>query len=112
MKGIPPSYGSKVQRSLEWDSNFATFSFLFFSNIIKWSTFFIDFSGHHFKRESARSISSDLPYDINSIMHGSSKMFSKNGRKTLILKKKYRPGKLGSSTMSQLDIQKLNRLYR
>ncbi|GAA6226935.1 high choriolytic enzyme 1-like [Lates japonicus] len=69
-----------------------------------------DFKGRqkNFKVKSGNTL--NLPYDLNSIMHYGQFFFSADGSPTVLSKQG--GGQMGQRThLSQLDVQRLNRLY-
>ena len=64
------------------------------------------------KRESNIIDTFNLPYDYKSIMHYESRTFSKNGGNTITkLDGTVPPGDFGGNQLTDLDIEKINRLY-
>jgi hypothetical protein len=64
------------------------------------------------KREPNIVDSFNLPYDYKSIMHYQSRTFSKNGGNTITkLDGTVPPGDFGGNQLTNIDIEKINRLY-
>lgn len=67
---------------------------------------------HNFNKYNGDTVSDfDIEYDYNSVMHYSSKGFSKNGKSTLVPKDPN--AEIGQRiALSRRDIEKLNRMYK
>ena len=77
---------------------------------IHWQNILSGYDDNFARYSRAEVTTLSLPYDTGSVMHYESTAFTKNGKPTIQSLKSYK--KLGQRDgLSQLDIQKLNKLY-
>ena len=77
---------------------------------IHWQNILSGYDDNFARYSRAEVTTLSLPYDTGSVMHYESTAFTKNGKPTIQSIKSYK--KLGQRDgLSQLDIQKLNKLY-
>ena len=77
---------------------------------IYWQNILSGYDDNFARYSRAEVTTLSLPYDTGSVMHYESTAFTKNGKPTIQSLKSYK--KLGQRDgLSQLDIQKLNKLY-
>ena len=77
---------------------------------IHWQNILSGYDDNFARYSRAEVTTLSLPYDTGSVMHYESTAFTKNGKPTIQSLKAYK--KLGQRDgLSQLDIQKLNKLY-